>query len=252
VDVLPILLLLLGVAVVIVVAVLSYQADKKRRALLASFALSNGWTYVARDDGWCERFEGTPFGEGDNRKADNVLRGPYSGTEMVAFEYSYQTHSTDSKGNRSTSTHRFAVCVLELRAALPRLELSPETAMSRLAGHLGFGDVELESEDFNRHYRVGADDPKFAYDVLNPRTMEALLARPALHIRLDGTDAVCWDSGRLDPADLLARLSTLQLVITGIPSFVWSDRAPFIDNPPIDNPPVDNPPAEHPPGGASA
>jgi hypothetical protein len=229
---LPIVIVVVGLALVIVVAVLSYQADKKRRALLQGFALSNGWAYTARDDSWCERFVGTPFGEGDNRKAVNVLQGPYQGVPMAAFEYSYETHSTDSKGNRSTTTHRFALCALQLPAPLPGLELSPESAFSRLAGHLGFGDVELESEDFNRRYRVTARDQKFAYDVLNPRTMESLLARPTLHMRLLDVDAVCWENGRLDPATLLARLSTLQLVIAGIPSFVWADRAPSAEQPP--------------------
>jgi hypothetical protein len=44
-------------------------------------------------------------------------------------------------------------------------------------------------------------------------------------MRLLDADAVSWSSGRLDPAELLAHLSTLQLVVTGIPSFVWSDHS---------------------------
>ncbi|MBK5306331.1 MAG: hypothetical protein JJD92_06550 [Frankiaceae bacterium] len=236
-DALPLLLIPVGIALVIVVAVLGYRAEQKRRAMLAAFALSNGWTYVAYDESWCDRFTGSPFGEGDNRKAGNVLQGRHGDYDMVAFEYSYQTHSTDSKGRRSTTTHRYAVCAVSLPAPLPGLELAPESMFSRLAGHLGFSDVELESEDFNRRYRVTAGDPKFAYDVLHPRTMQALLSRPPLHMRLLYLDALCWEDGRLNPVDLLARLSTLELLVAGIPSYVWSDRAPS---------------AEHPPGGAPA
>ena len=223
---LPVVLFVVGLAVVVLVAVLAYQADKKRRAALQSFALSNGWTYVARDDSWCERFAGAPFGDGDDRRATNVLRGPYQGADMVAFDYQYDTHSTDSKGRRKTTTHRYAVCALRLPAPLPGLELSPESALTRLAGVLGFDDVELESEDFNRKYRVKARDRKFAYDVLNPRTMAALLGRPSLHLRLLDLDAVCWENGRLVPTELVARLSTLQLLVAGIPAFVWSDQNP--------------------------
>jgi hypothetical protein len=223
---LPIVLFVVGLCAVGAVAYFAYQADKKRRAALQSFALSSGWTYAARDDSWCDRFVGAPFGDGDDRRADNVLQGSYEGTPMVAFDYQYETHSTDSKGNRTTTTHRYAVCSLRLPAPLPGLELSPESALTRLAGHLGFDDVELESEDFNRMYRVKARNPKFAYDVLNPRTMSALLGRPALHMRLLDVDAVCWESGRLAPTELLARLSTLKLLIGGIPSFVWSDQSP--------------------------
>jgi hypothetical protein len=240
VSALPVVLFALGLVAVGTVAYLSYAADKKRRALLQGFALSNGWSYQASDDSWCGRFVGAPFGDGDDRRACNVLRGPYQGTEMVAFDYSYETSSTDSKGNRHTTTHYYAVCGLTMPAPLPGLELTPESALSRLAGHLGFPDLELESEDFNRRYRVRAGDPKFAYDVLNPRTMQALLARPALSMRLLDVDALCWEDGRLRPTELLARLSTLHLLVAGIPSFVWSDHAP---------------PAEHSaeqPGGAPA
>jgi hypothetical protein len=231
VDVVPLLVFGGGLALVIAIAFYAYQADKKRRALLQAYALSNGWTYAARDDSWCDRFDGAPFGQGESRKATNILAGAYRGAAMVAFDYSYETSSTDSKGNRSTTTHRFAVCSLQMPAWLPGLQLSPESALTRLAGHLGFGDVELESEDFNRHYRVSARDPKFAYDVLNPRTMAALLSRPALHMRLSGVDALCWESGRLVPAELISRLSTLELLVAGIPSFVWSDHAPSAEQP---------------------
>jgi hypothetical protein len=225
VSTLPVLLFVVGLGLVVLVAVLSYRAEQKRRALLQSFALSQGWTYTAQDDRWSERFVGTPFGQGDDRTATNILTGRYGDTELVAFDYSYETSSTDSKGNKSTTTHRYAVCALQLPAPLPGLELAPESAFTRLAGAIGFGDVELESEEFNRHYRVKAGNPKLAYDVLHPRTMAALLARPALQIRLLDVDAICWDDGRTEPAELLARLSTLQLLIDGIPSFVWSDHS---------------------------
>jgi hypothetical protein len=222
---LPILLFAVGLALVVLVAVLSYRAEKKRRALLQGFALSQGWTYTAQDDRWSERFVGTPFGQGDDRTVTNILTGRYGETDMVAFDYSYETSTTDSKGHRSTTTHRYAVCALQMPAPLPGLELGPESAFTRLAGAIGFGDVELESEDFNRHYRVKAQNPKLAYDVLHPRTMAALLARPALHMRLLDVDALCWDDGRTEPTALLARLSTLQLLVEGIPSFVWSDHS---------------------------
>ena len=179
-DALPILLLPLGIVLVAVVAYLGYRAEQKRRALLQAFALSNGWTYVDRDDSWCDRFPGDPFGEGDNRKAGNVLQGRHGKHDMVAFEYRYKTHTTNSKGHRSTTTYRFAVCAVSPACAAARAPADARVGASAgSAGRLGFGDVELESEDFNRRYRVAARDPKFAYDVLHPRTMEALLSRPA-------------------------------------------------------------------------
>ena len=223
---LPFALFGLVVIVVGIAAYLAYEAEQKRRRLLQGFALSSGWAYTGRDDSWTARFDGGPFGQGDHRRADNVLTGRYGDRDMVAFDYSFQTHSSDSKGNRQTTTHRYTVCALRLPAYLRELELSPESLLTRVATAVGFADVELESEDFNRRYRVRAKDPKFAYDVLNPRTMTALLARPPLHLRISGADALCWESGRLRPPVLLEHLSTLALLVDGIPSFVWTDHSP--------------------------
>jgi hypothetical protein len=54
--------------------------------------------------------------------------------------------------------------------------------------------------------------------------MEALLARPALHVRLFGTDALCWEGGSHSPSELLARLDTLSTLLDGVPAYVWNDR----------------------------
>lgn len=217
------LILVLAVVVVGGFAYLSYLQAKKRRELFQQFALAQGWTWTARADSWVNRFDGTPFDEGDSQEAANVLQGQFRGRPMVAFDYSYETHSTDSKGNRQTTTHRFAFCSLALPALVPQLELLPESVFGRLGTALGMQDIELESEDFNRRYRVRCGNPKFASDVLPPRTMQALLSRTALHLRLSGADALCWESGRHSPSELLARLEALATLIDGIPVFVWND-----------------------------
>ena len=202
----------------------SWSQAKKRRELLQGFAASQGWHWVERDDSWSMRFQGTPFGEGDNRKAVNILEGVFRDRPMVAFDYSYETHSTDSQGHSSTTTHSFAICSLAMPASLPEFDLTPEGMLGRVGTMLGMQDIELESEDFNRRFRVKCQDPKLAYDLLPPRTMEALLARPALHVRLSGVDALCWESGAHSPSELLARLDTLATLLEGVPSYVWTDR----------------------------
>lgn len=218
------LLFLVLLAGMIAVGVWMWQQDQKRRQALATFALNRGWTYAPSDDSWVERWTGPPFGQGDHRHARNVMTGTLSGEPLVAFDYSFQTHSTDGKGNTTTTTHRYAVCALHLPAYLPRLQVTPENLFTRFGNALGLDDIELESEDFNRRFRVHANDPKFASDVLSPRTMQTLLSRPAFSWRIDGADIVSWQNGRLTPTDLLMAASTMSSVMAGIPSFVWRDH----------------------------
>jgi hypothetical protein len=189
------------------------------------FCRSKGWSFVAEDPTLVDRWTGTPFGQGERRRARQVVSGTDRGRPMVAFDYSYVTSSTDSKGQRSETTHRFAVVALALPTWLPRLQLTPENLLTRAATAIGLDpDIDLESEDFNRRYRVTARQPKFASDVLAPRTMQALLAKPATAMRVDGNVLLGWETGRLEPVGLLSRLGTLHSLVDGIPGFVWKDH----------------------------
>jgi hypothetical protein len=202
----------------------SYKADQKRRALLMTWATSSGFAFAAEDDRWCGRWSASPFGEGDHREAKNVVTGTVQERAFVAFDYSYQTHNYNNNGSPNTTTHHFVVTALALPALLPRLQVTPENLLTRFGNALGLDDIELESEEFNRKFRVHASDRKFACDVLTPRTMQLLLSRPAVSWRIDGSDIIAWQDGKLTPALLLATESELRAVVDGIPSFVWHDR----------------------------
>lgn len=203
---------------------LLWRLEQARRARYLAVAQEHGWSYTPRDDALAHRFDGEPFGRGSRRRASHVLRGSHEGREVVAFHYSYVTRSSDGQ-QQTSQTHRFTVCALGLPAALPRLELTGENVLTRLAGALGLDDLELESEDFNRRYRVSADDRRLAYDVLHPRTIESLLALPTLNLRLSGADALLWERGSASPEELPDRLAVLSQFVGQIPAYVWADRA---------------------------
>lgn len=230
-----ILVLLLAVAFMITVLVVGFVLEQKRRDRLMQWCLNRGWSYTDEDRTLVERWSGTPFGQGDNRRARYVISGTEKGRPFIAFEYSYETHSSDTKGNRTTTTHRFGVCAVDLPAYLPTLQVTPEGAFRRLAGAIGLmRDIELESEDFNRAFAVRAAEPKFASDVLSPRTMQFLLGVRDVAWRIEGTSILCWESGRLDPERIVMATVVLGRVTDGIPGFVWKDHGydpPHYDRP---------------------
>jgi hypothetical protein len=222
-DLAPLLPWLFGLGVVVVL-VGGFLLERKRRERMMRFALLRGWQYAGEDPRLVARWTGEPFGKGDRRRARNVLSGQEAGRAFTAFDYSYETHSTDSKGRRTTTTHRFAVCAVPLPAALGPVEVVPEGVFSRVASAVGLlPDIDLESEDFNRAFRVRADDPKLASDVLTPRTMQYLLSVRPEPWRLQGGHILSWHEGRLDPGEVVRTCAVLDRVIDGIPTFVWKD-----------------------------
>lgn len=232
-EVSPLLLFLVGVVVVAALAVYRYVADSKRRERLFAEATLRGWTYTSEMPELVDRWVGTPFGHGESRHARDVISGSWQDREFVAFTYSFKTSSRTGSDRRST-THRFGVAVLALPAFLPSLEVTPEGFMQRALDAVGLDDdLEMESEEFNRSFRVRCRDAKYASDLLNPRFMERLLAGPRTAWRIEGTTVLSWADGPLEVADVDGRLPQLVEVVGAVPTFVWKDHGydPGLDGP---------------------
>ena len=227
------LIVLAAVALISAIAYAIYRNQKRLQAL-RQFCLGKGWAFVPHDNSYANRWQGYPFEQGRNRQARAVISGSYGNggpdRRFVAFDYSFVTDDANNRrsGVNSSTTHNFAVCALQLPTYFPALKVTPENVLTRLGNAITGNDIELESEDFNRRFKVTCPDVKFACDVLPPRTMEALLARKPLSFRVQGQDLLCWESGQTTVVKLLERLSTLTTFVDGIPAFVWKDYGPDV------------------------
>lgn len=208
------------------IAYVNYINAKRRRGAFAAFAAQQGFSYLPENHALANQWGGTPFQTGDHRRVLNALSGQFQGRPMVAFDYSYQTHTTTRKGQRRTTTHKFGVVVMQLPAPLPNLEVKHEGIFGgAVANALGFGDIRFESEQFNRAFRVTAQDQRFGHAMIHPQMMEMLLARGEIAWRIEGNSLVGWDAGRHGPVEIMNRLQLLNLVIDNVPPYVWRDYA---------------------------
>ncbi len=212
-------------AVVVGLAILGGYRAKKRREEFAAFAASHGWSWAARDDRWCNHFDGQPFGQGHDRRAANVLTGLYDGRGFVAFDYVFHTTetSTNAQGQttRSEVAHPYSIAAVDAGVSFPQLRVTPERFFSRFIGRVLNKDIELESEDFNRAFTVTCDDRKFASDVLHPRMMESLLTFRDVGWGFNGHWILAYTEGAHSIPELDHRLRALDTVLDGIPEFVW-------------------------------
>lgn len=212
------------IGLLVTFAIYSHKKNQARIASLAAVVQSNGWSFSPQDPfGLPERWPGAPFESGYDRRAQNVITGEHNGHPLVAFDYSYKEDSRDSEGRTTTRTYCYAVYALGMPCALPEVHVAPEGVFSRLGKALGIQDIELESEEFNRRFRVRSPNPKLATDVLSPRTMEALLAGGKINFRFAGSDCLAYDSGSLDAVELLRHVHLMSCVVDGVPQFVWRD-----------------------------
>ena len=215
--------IVLVVAVVAAGFALSFYLKKKRREEIGAFATKHGLQYSAQDPfhlvGWPFRL----FSRGDGRGVENVVWGQWEGKHPVtAFDYWYYTESTDSKGHTSRNYHRFSRAMLEVPAAFPHLEVAREHLFSRLADHMGFEDIELESPEFNRRYTVRATERRFAYELLDARMIEWLVTSdPGYAFEVVGNRVLAY--GRRAKAVELPRLvAALTAFRDRVPRVAWT------------------------------
>ncbi len=214
-------LLVAGAIFAVGFAALTWWASVKRRERLQAWATANGWTFATSDPSLVDFSRMQPFGAGHAKKATEVLAGRYDGQSALSFTY----HWTTGTGRDST-THTAHVVGIVLPAYLPTLEVTPEGLGAKLAKLVGAEDLQFESDDFNRAFRVASSDPQVAHAIVHPRLMERMLRSDAVDTawRIEGTWILTWTSGSTD-LDLLApQLGLLSAVVRSIPRHVWLDH----------------------------
>ena len=218
-------LIIVGViAVVVVLGVLGYLGAKKRREAMMALAAKLGLRFdPGKDWDLARRYDFLDkLRAGSNRYAFNVLSGTCQGHGVTAFDYHYETHSTDSKGHRQTHHHYFSCFLLHLPASFPELVIAREGFFSKIAQAVGYDDIDFESHEFSRRFCVRSPDKKFAYDVCHVRTMEYLLANDDLTIEIEGNVLAITFSSRLDPERIEPNLNRLMALRSLMPEYLFS------------------------------
>src|SRR5512140_672154 len=126
---------ILFVLLIIGGAIFSFIMARKRREALSQLAARLGLNFSPENDyGLAERFGFLDkLAQGSNRYACNVISGNYRQNQVLVFDYHYETHSTDSKGNRQTHHHYFSFFILLLPINFPELKITREGLLSKIA-----------------------------------------------------------------------------------------------------------------------
>jgi hypothetical protein len=215
-----VLLFALFIVLVVVVAVLGARAAKKRQQAFAAWAAAHGYRYEKQDDRFADLPWGPPFGVGFGRAAFDVLSYDGPDRPVLCFTYRYKTESSNGK-TTTTESHYFAIYSARLQKPLPGLRVSKEGFFGTIARAVGFHDIEFESEQFNKAFKVKGDDRKFAFDVINPQMMQFLLDTDAPGFAIVGSDIILVRHGRMALESVEPTMGYLETVIGHIPEFVW-------------------------------
>jgi hypothetical protein len=179
----PIIIAIIGavVGLVIVGIIVAHKREQQRQKDLAAFASSLGLSFDPmndsdRDDQFSQF---SIFSKGRRRTAWNTLSGELElGEHLVSVvmgDYRY-TVSHQSGKRRSTRTYRLSYLIIGMPYEyIPKLLVRPENFFDKVAGFIGFDDIDFESDEFSRKYHVSSSNKRFAYDLIDARMMEFLI-----------------------------------------------------------------------------
>ena len=171
----PSLVFPLMAALLVAVGVLATVAERRRRRRLAEFFQARAWTLEFTRDPAARAAAFRPFvglssllKTGDRGIKWNA-RLSLNGLSLCVIEHSYTTGA-----GKSQSTHVHTVGAVKCPQSWPRVTLTRENLFTRIGTALGMTDLDLENPEFNRRWRVDADDENFALAAISPQVQELL------------------------------------------------------------------------------
>ncbi len=221
-------IVILIIALIVVMAVVGHQQAKKRRENLSAFGRHLGLHFNPnKDRSMDDRY---PFFDalksGDNRYAYNILSGEFEGRQIIAFDYHYETSSRDSDGDRRTTSHHFSAVIFGTRLTIDGLTIRPEGVFDRMKQFFGFDDIDFESAAFSKQFHVSCRDRQLAYDVVQPETMEVMLARPRFYLHFENGLVMAMRHRRFEPRDFHDAMHLVDDILDRIPASVREQMEP--------------------------
>jgi hypothetical protein len=218
---LPLFFALVVVAIVAGI-VWGYYAKRKRAEAFQILATQLSLSYSPEDPFGTLGWPFALFQRGDGQGVENVLSGTWQGLDVTAFDFWYYDESTDSKGNTSRSYHRFDCAITTIEAACSHLTIDHENLLTRIAGALSLKDLQFESDEFNRAFKVNSKDERFAYAFVDARMMQWLLDHAEGHAFEVLGDRLLVAGPKIQPMEFLSLLGTLKTFRGQVPRAVFS------------------------------
>jgi len=230
----------------LVVAGISVVASM-RRAMRARdvsvIATRAGLEYSAIDPFDCTRVSFRLFTKGDGRGAENVMwQEPGDGHVYRVFDYWYYDEHHDQYG-RTTKTYDRSSCAMALvGSSWPDISIVREGLVDKVMSAIGGGDIDFESEEFNRTFAVRCGDRRFASALIDARMLEFLLStHGALNFELKGRWLLVW-TDPVKPSLMPGLLHVAGRFVENIPAVVWElFPSDFVDAEGRPLPPGDDP-----------
>jgi hypothetical protein len=227
--------LLLAVFMVFgLVSIRAWQRHAQRQKELPRVARSAGLSYSEGDAFDSARVPFRLFRQGDGHEVSNTMWGKApDGAPVRAFDYSYYVESRDGTLSMGLNPGRdnqvevqrrykhFTCALTEVPVVWPHLVITPEKGMARVANLLVGDDIDFESGEFNRMFRITCEDRQFAQTFIDAQMIDFLLTtKGEFQVEVRGR-WILLSTGQLPPRGFPGLINLSNAMRAVIPPLVW-------------------------------
>lgn len=194
----------------------------KRAAQIGEIASRAGLHYSASDPFDCVRVSFQLFTKGDGRGAENVMwRESDDGHAFRVFDYWFYDEYKGENGRAQRKYHRSSCAMALVGSAWPDISIVREGVFDKVLNTLAGGDIDFESEEFNRMFAVRCADRRFASALIDAQMLDFILAtRGELNFELKGRWLLVWTTP-VNPKLMPGLLGIADEFVRHIPPVVW-------------------------------
>ncbi|MBM4031330.1 MAG: hypothetical protein FJ291_06035 [Planctomycetes bacterium] len=210
--------LLLAIAIMAYIVAYTLLRDWVRARELRKLAKELGLSYGGRDWTTARLASKSPFVRARASWYYDMVSGNYQGHHVWVLDHREGFFTAGPARERAHDT----CLVLEHEGSFPELSIRPrkrelviDVMMPRLE------EVEFESAEFSRSFRVATANRKFAYDVCHPRMMECLLGHRDLSVEFKGNSIAMVFQRHLGARDIPPRLNQLVEIRKLLPHYLF-------------------------------
>jgi len=210
------------VGIAIAALLIPWLLAHRRQEALSDVAARHGLEFSLTDPFACTRVAFPLFRKGDGRTAANVMwREQADGLALRGFDFSYYDETQNQTGGLSRTYKRFSCVMAQVDGAWPEVTISREGILEKALGMIGWGDIELESDEFNRRFALRSADRRFAVTLVDPRMIDFLLSTDAQFTFFVKGRWVLLATDPISPALLPALMRVGETFVEHIPRVVY-------------------------------
>ncbi|MBZ0256837.1 hypothetical protein K8I31_12295 [bacterium] len=206
----------LFIIVIIAILILAYIASQRRKKELRAWAESKGLGFNPSSNSSVD--DNLPFRclqRGHSRRGYNFISGRYGNYDIYVFDYRYTTGS-----GKNQQTHTLTVVGVDAAMPLQPLFIRRESFFDKMSEFVGFDDIDFEWKEFSDAFYVKSSNKKWAYDVINQKTMEYLMLAPKLEVEMADVMMVAWNDRVFTTSEIELAIDFLYGILNCFPDYL--------------------------------